>query len=107
MVFEKENKKDKTKENLKKPTTHYYCERRTPPRRFVSSLVCFSRKSLSLSHSRLSLSLSRRVSFFGCWCNQFPKLILPETHSSLCVEYMRTRRLVFRDDEVKKNHSEE
>jgi hypothetical protein len=106
MVFEKENKKDKTKENLKKPTTHYYCERRTPPGGSFP-LWSASLAKASLSHSRLSLSLSRRVSFFGCWCNQFPKLILPETHSSLCVEYMRTRRLVFRDDEVKKNHSEE
>ena len=64
MVFEKENKKDKTKENLKKPTTHYYCERRTPPRRFVSSLVCFSRKSLSLSLASLSLSLTSRLFFW-------------------------------------------
>ena len=63
MVFEKENKKDKTKENLKKPTTHYYCERRTPPGGSFP-LWSASLAKASISLTRVSLSLSHVASLF-------------------------------------------
>ncbi len=65
MVFGK-YKKDRQKRKSEKTNT----ERTTPAVRFL--FVCFSHVSLShvfLSHVSLCLS------FFGCWCIQFPKLI--------------------------------
>lgn len=80
MVFGK-YKKDRQKRKSEKTNT----ERTTPAVRFP--FVCFSHVSLSVCLPLTSLSC---LSFFGCWCIPFPKLIHRDAlTSTLSIYYMR------------------